>query len=135
MFKTGSSQLNDANAIPVRTMLYDVPDSEDFATPPPATLAGGASWVSGPIVSAGFSRIAANAKLSQAGTISIQRYMDLEGTVAIGAVITGVMVANVDKTVDNSADLNVPFVSFSITVHNTSGSSGNLTDVAALIQS
>jgi hypothetical protein len=122
----------DAGAIPVRVAIQNIPDPANFQTPPPATLAGGASWVSGPISLSGYRSLAVNAKLSQAGTLTIQRYMDLLGLIAIGAPVTQAMTANVDAYVALNDGL--PAVTYSITVHNTSGSTGNLTNVAVLEQ-
>lgn len=128
-----NDQTQDSGAIPVRTITQYIPDPDTFENPPPSTIAGGGNWQSGPIDSSGFNAIAVSAKLSQAGSLSVQRYIDLLGTLPIGSAITAVMTANTLAVV-NSND-NIPFACFIITVSNTSGSTGNLSSVAVLEKS
>lgn len=126
----GSSRLPD-NAIPV----YIAANAGSVVNPtppvaPPATLAGGGVWNSGTLPGNGASALAAAATLSQAGTLTIQRYIDLAGTIAIGGAIAQVMTADTPATV--AVNDGLPFASFSVQVNNTSGSLGNLTGVAIL---
>lgn len=100
-------------------------------TAPPATIAGGSNWNSGPILSIGRGGIAAGATLSQTGTLTLQRYIDKAATIAIGSAVTAAMTANTPATVDVVDGL--PCGSFTIVVANTSGSTGNLTGVAILM--
>lgn len=95
----------------------------------PATIAGGGNWNSG-LLPAGPRNMVAACKLSQAGTITIQRYADLAGLVPIGALASTTLVANTANSV-NIVD-GVPCLSFVVVISNTSGSTGNLSGVAIL---
>lgn len=99
-------------------------------TPAPATIAGGGNWNSGIIPANGARSVAVSAELSQAGTLTLQRYIDAAGTIAIGAAIVQALSANVVGTV--AANDGLPFSSFSVVVANSSGSVGNLTNVYIL---
>lgn len=103
------------------------------AGPPGATIGAGGNFTSLPIQVSGFKSIAVGVKLSQAGTITIQRFMDRAGTVPIGALISSTLVANTS----NWATVNdgIPFQSFVFVISNTSGSVGNVSLFSALVQS
>lgn len=94
---------------------------------PPATIAGGGNWNSGVIVAPNVGSWAAAATLSQAGTITLQRYIDNAGTIAIGAAVTATLTANTANYV--SVEDNLPSGSYAVVIANTSGSTGNLTNV------
>jgi hypothetical protein len=128
-----NDQTRDSGAIPVRTVLQNIPDPTLWTTPPPATIAGGGNWNSGPIGASGFSRMAVNAKLTQAGTLSVQRYMDVLGLIPIGAAVTQALSANTNGYV--VINDGIPYATFAITVTNSSGSTGTLSNVAVLEQS
>jgi hypothetical protein len=125
-----NDQTKDSGAIPVRSIVQYIPDPDTFETPPPATIAGGGNWQSGPIDSSGFNAIAVSAKLTQAGSLSVQRYIDVLGTIPISSAISAVMSANTLTVVSSNDD--IPFACFIVTVSNTSGSTGTLSDVAVL---
>lgn len=99
---------------------------------PGATIAGGANFTSSPIQVPGYRNLAVGARLSQTGTITIQRYLDKAGQVPVGALISVSLVANTS----NWATVNdgLPFQSFVFVIANTSGSLGNLDRFAALVQ-
>lgn len=103
------------------------------AGPPGATIGAGGNYTSLPIQVAGFKNIAVGVKLSQTGTITIQRFMDRAGLVPIGALISSPLVANTS----NWATVNdgIPFQSFVFVISNTSGSVGNVSLFSALVQS
>lgn len=127
-----NDQTKDIGSIPVRPVVNSyTPDPAQFATPPPATIAASGSWSSG-VVGARGGRLVVNAKLSQAGTLTVQRYMDIFGTLVVGAPVVQALAANVDGYVTISDGL--PYLSYKITVANTSGSTGNLSDVYVLEQ-
>ena len=98
----------------------------------PASIAGSGSAQSSLIVTEGFSLVSAGVTASQAGTMSIQRYLDAGGTVAQGLAI------QVALTAATAANLDVldgkPFASFKLTITNSSGSTSNLTNFALLLQ-
>jgi hypothetical protein len=99
---------------------------------PGATIAGGGNYTSLPIACPGWKNIAVGCRLSQTGTITIQRYLDKAGQVPVGAPITASLVANTS----NWATVNdgLPFQSFTFIIANTSGSLGNLDRFAAVVQ-
>lgn len=99
-------------------------------TPAPATIAAAGTWVSGVIPSDGYKALAVGATLSQAGSISIQRYLDVAGLIPVGAPITAALVASTP----NAATVNdgVAYAAFQITITNSGGSTGNLTNVGIL---
>jgi len=99
-------------------------------TPVPATIAGSGSWASGIMPANGAKALAASATLSQAGSLTIQRYIDAAGTVPIGMPVVAVLSATVANTV--AVNDGLPFASWQVTVANTSGSTGNLTGVVLL---
>jgi hypothetical protein len=101
--------------------------------PPGATIPNGGNYTSGVIACPGFKALAVGVKLSQTGSITIQRYIDKAGTVPIGAAITAALVANTS----NWATVNdgLPFQSFTFVIANTSGSVGNVSNFGCLVQS
>lgn len=69
---------------------------------------------------------------TQAGTVSIQRYLDAAGTIPQGNPVTGTLVASTALTV-NSID-NDPFQSIKINISNSAGSTATLSNVILLLQ-
>lgn len=69
----------------------------------------------------------------QTGSISIQKYIDTEGTIEQGSPITGSLIANTPIVISNST--NLPFQTIKITVSNSSVSLATLSNVAILFQS
>ena len=100
-----------------------------FPTPPPATLAASGVWNSGAVPSGDAAAFSAAATLSQAGTLTLQRYIDNAGQIPYGAAMTATLVATVPNFV-GVAD-GAPVGSFQVSVTNTSGSTGNLMNVFA----
>ena len=98
----------------------------------PSSIAGSGSAQTSLIVTEGFSLISAGITASQAGAMSVQRYLDAGGTVTQGAPVQVTLTAN------TAANLDVldgkPFASFKLTVTNSSGSTSNLTNFALLVQ-
>jgi hypothetical protein len=99
-------------------------------TPPPATIAASGNWNSGIMSNGGYGSLAVAAKLSQTGTLVLQRYLDPAGTIPIGAAISQAMTANTVATVATTDGLLCS--AFSIVVTNTGGSTGNLSSVFIL---
>lgn len=99
----------------------------------PATIAASGSVQSSLIVTEGFTLISAGVTSTQAGTMSIQRYLDAGGTVPQGTAIS------VNLTANTAANLDVldgkPFASFMLTVTNSNGSNAaTLSNFALLLQ-
>lgn len=129
-----NNQTQDSGSIPVRSLSGSSSVAASaLPNPAPATIAAGATWLSGPISAASYNSIAAGATLSQAGTLSIQRDMDAAATLPIGAALSQTMTANVFATVALNDGL--PFVSWQVSIHNTSVSVANLTNVTVIQKS
>lgn len=98
----------------------------------PASIAASGQVQSSLIVTEGFSLISVGVTASQAGTLSVQRYLDAGGTVVQGSAISVALLAA------TAANLDVldgkPFSSFKITITNSSGSVSALTNFAVLLQ-
>lgn len=124
-----NEQSNPAGAIPV----YSTGGAVIVPTAPvafPSTIAGGATFNTGIMPTLGCRGLAASAQLTQTGVLSIQRYIDLAGTIPIGAAITQAMTATVLATVSVSDGL--PAASWQVSIQNTSGSTGTLTNASLL---
>lgn len=87
--------------------------------PFPASLAAGASYVSGPILVHG-PGLTVTATLTQVGTLSIQRYADKDMAAPIGAAITQALTANTGAYV--AVNDGLPYMYAQVTLTNTSGS-------------
>lgn len=97
----------------------------------PGTLGAGANWNSGvlPAPIKGGSILAA-CKLTQAGTITIQRYADAAATIPIGTLASSTLVASTANSVNINDGL--PCFYFVVIITNTSGSTGTLSGVSIL---
>ncbi len=100
--------------------------------PAPTTIAASATWNSGILISGGSPKVAAGVTSTQAGAITITRYLDTAGTVTIDT-------HTAPLTANNFASLvlvdNVPFGSFMVQISNTGGSAATLTNFSAAIVS
>lgn len=97
----------------------------------PATIAAGGNYTSSVLASDGFKAIAAAVLSSQAGAISIQRFVDVAGTLPQGAAISATITGGTAQVVNSNDGL--PFQSFTIEITNTSGSVANITKFALLL--
>lgn len=103
-------------------------------TPPggfPSTIAGSGSWQSGVLAMAGYRGIAAAVTSTQAGSISIQRYADSAGQIAIGAAISQALAASTAATV--SVNDGLPALYFQVTISNSSGSTATISGAAIVM--
>lgn len=96
----------------------------------PVTIAAGATYDTGIMPTNGAVGLAASGNLTQAGVLSIQRYIDSAGTIPIGAAITQTMTANTLATV--AVNDGLPAASWHAAIQNTSGSTGTLSQAALL---
>ena len=71
----------------------------------PATIAATTSWASDPIALYHLRHVAMAARIEQAGTLSLQRYLDAAGSTAVGAAVTAAMTANTTTTIDNNTSI------------------------------
>lgn len=101
------------------------------ALTPPGTLAASATYQTGVLPANGYKSISFGAKLSQAGSISLQRYLDSAGTIPIGAAVTATLSANTPNWVNINDG--AAFTYFQVTVTNTSGSTATLSNVGCQI--
>lgn len=96
------------------------------------TVGAGGSINSALVVTVGYKAFAFGVKSTQAGAVSIQRYIDILGTIPQGTPVTGTLLANTSLTV-NCVD-GLPFQSLIVSVSNSSGSSATLTKTMLLLQ-
>jgi hypothetical protein len=105
-------------------------DLSTFAAPP-ATILTTVTWTSPLIYADGFKALSVGVQLDQAGTVQIVRYVDAAGLVPQTAV-TGTVLAGGTPNVYNVND-GLPFQSFKVLIHNTSGSTANVTNYVLLM--
>lgn len=98
----------------------------------PSSIAASSQVQSSLIATEGFSLIAAGITASQAGVMSIQRYLDAGGTVTQGPAVQVSLAAGVAANLDILDGL--IFAAIKLTVTNTSGSVSNLTNFALVLQ-
>lgn len=85
------------------------------------------------IVSNGWKLFSVGLKSTQAGQISIQRFLDVAGTVPQGAAVTAALTANTAAFATVGTD-GLPFASVQVTVSNSGGSAATLSSVQGLFQ-
>lgn len=82
----------------------------------------------------GWQRFSIGLTSSQAGTLSVQRYLDVAGTIPQGAAVTAALTAATAAVVNAGSDL-APCASVQVTVSNSGGSPATLSNVGAILQS
>ncbi|WGS53574.1 hypothetical protein LFL96_21185 [Paraburkholderia sp. D15] len=85
------------------------------------------------LVSNGWKLFSVGLKSTQAGQISIQRFLDLAGAVPQGAAVTATITANTAAYATVGTD-GLPFASVQVTVSNTGGAAATLSNVQGLFQ-
>jgi len=99
----------------------------------PVSILAAGTYQSNVIQNNGFRSIGIGVKSTQAGALTIQRFLDRAGTVPIGApvVAAGGLLANTSNwaTVND----NLPFASFSFSITNTGGSTATISNFACLL--
>ena len=98
----------------------------------PGTIPASSNVQSSLILTEGFSLISVGITTSQAGTLSVQRYLDAGGTVVQGAASSVALSANVAANLDIMDGK--PFASFMITIANSAGSAATIGNLAVLAQ-
>ncbi len=98
-----------------------------------STIAANDNITSNVILTNGYKLFAFGLTSTQAGSLSIQRYLDNAGKIPQGAPLTANLAANKPMIV-NTPD-NVAFQSLQITVNNSGTSQATLSNVLLLIQS
>ena len=99
----------------------------------PTTLAAATGWTSPPIANCGYTHITLGFTSSQAGTLSLNRYVDPACTVIIGAAVTQAVVAATAVALENNDGKG--FSGFTVAFSNTSASLATLSSVALLLSS
>jgi hypothetical protein len=100
--------------------------------PLPISVPASGNVNSGVITNCGYKNFTFALTSTQAGSVSIQRYVDQAGTIPVGAAITGSVTANTATDI-HSTD-SIPYQSMIITVNNSSGSIATLSNCALLLQ-
>ncbi len=119
-------------------VLFDVGSAGQLLLTPPAmglatSVPASGSVVSNVIPTNGNKAFAFGVTSSEAGTVSIQRFLDFAGTIPQGAALTASLTAATAAVV-NATD-GVPFQSVQVTVTNSATSAATLSDTGLLIQS
>lgn len=97
------------------------------------SVVAGGSVESAVIVSNGWKLFAVGLKSSQAGEISIQRFLDLAGTLPQGAAVTATLTADEAACATVGTD-GLPFASVQVSVTNSGAAAAALTNVQGLFQ-
>lgn len=100
---------------------------------PPGTINAASNWTSNAIYADGYRTLAAAVTSTQAGAISIQRYLDLAGTIPQGPAISATLSAATSQVVNVSDGL--AFQTFTVKITNTGGSTATITGFALLMNS
>lgn len=101
------------------------------ASPPtavPATIAGNGNWQSGIITPYGADGILVAANLTGNATVAIQRYADLAGTLPVDAGQSQALTGGTAGSI--GVNDGVPYLSYQVTITDTSGSTNTVTSVA-----
>lgn len=98
----------------------------------PASVPASGSVISAPILSSGYSAFAVGVTSSQAGTVTVQRYLDTAATIPQGAPLTANLTA-ASAGVVNATD-GAPFASFTVRVSNSGSAAASLSNVGVLLQ-
>jgi hypothetical protein len=98
---------------------------------PVGTIGAGSNFTSAVIQADGFNNISAAVTSTQTGVLSIQRFMDVAGTIAQGSALTKTLAANTAETLNNTD--NLIFRSFTVEVSNTAGSAATISNFAMLL--
>lgn len=96
---------------------------------PEDPIEASATW-SSDLIAAKFGGVLAAAKSSHAATLKLQRYADLAGLVPAGAELSQAMTADVAAFVGVNDGL--PYVSFAVSIVNTSGATATITNASIL---
>jgi hypothetical protein len=100
-----------------------------------ASIAAAGNFTS-PVISAdGYYNLIVGVTPSQAGTLTFQAFIDDAGTVPAMAAQTVALTGAAAAILKVNCDLSsyTPFASFTISISNSGGSAGNLSNVAALL--
>lgn len=106
-------------------------------TPFPTTIAASGSWESGIMPFLDMNAVSASVKSTQAGTLTIQAYLDNQGNIPIGTAVSATLTA--DTLVTASLTLSAgstPFaaLSYQVTISNTGSSPATISDTALVLQ-
>lgn len=77
------------------------PQVVNVAITQPGTIGNKGTYTSDPISTYGMPHVAVVATIDQAGTLSLQRYVDLAATITAGSAVTASMTGSTMATIDN----------------------------------
>lgn len=95
----------------------------------PATIGAGLTWQSD-LLPSGYAGLVAAVLMDQNGTLTVQRYADLAGTLPVGAAITQAITANTAAWA--GANDGLPFLSFNVQIQNSGGVAANVSAASIL---
>lgn len=99
----------------------------------PVSISASATFTTAAIRTYGNPHLAIAATLSQAGTLSIQRYVDQVGSIVTGAAVTQALVAATPAVLDNLGT--VVAQSFKLSIINSATVAATPSNVIAVLQS
>ncbi len=97
----------------------------------PGTIAASGTYDAGLMPSDGYKVLAVGATLSNAGSISVQRYIDINGTVPQGAAVTAALTAGAAGILN--VNDGAPFASFDVKIVNGGATVATLTNFGMLL--
>ncbi len=97
----------------------------------PGTIAASGTYDAGLMPSDGYKVLAVGATLSNAGSISVQRYIDINGTVPQGAAVTAALTAGAPGILN--VNDGAPFASFDVKIINSGAVVATLTNFGMLL--
>lgn len=104
-------------------------------TPPnafPTSIAVSGSWVSGYVPFQDLNAVSVSVKSTQAGELTVQRYLDNAGTIPIDAPASAAISAGTIATV--SINDGLAATSFQVEITNTGGATATISDTAIILQ-
>jgi hypothetical protein len=102
----------------------------------PTTIGAGLNWNSGLLFNDGYRNMTVGVLMTQAGTLAIQQYIDLAGTMARPVNSTAIVASTlliVDIPTTAATIPPPPFASFTIQITNSSGVTATLTNFQAIL--
>jgi hypothetical protein len=128
-----SNELGSIYYEPVSTGPDALLDLAAFGPFPPTTIPEGGSFTSGILPGDGFKTFAIALTSSQAGSISVQRFLDAAGTIPVAAVNTQALTAAASPPNVLTITDGLPYLTFKVTITNTGGAAATVTNFAFIM--
>jgi hypothetical protein len=126
-----STELGSQYFEPVATGPDAIVNLATFGPFPPASIPANGSFTSGVLPGDGFKTFFIGITSSEPGAITIQRFLDVNGTIVQGAANTLALTAGAPAVLSITDGL--PYLTFTVTITNTSGSAATVTNFAFIM--